>query len=144
MARQNRNEPDSTSDFKKTAASIYTDEIGGPVLEVTRLENHRGAKKFVQKYFDGSKWVLGGWKKSGKTIVPYHYLNWRDSDKLLFHVEGEKCVEFLISKGFDATTSPGGANGWDKDLAKFYSRKSVVILPDADDAGKKYAESVAA
>src|ERR1017187_7728423 len=109
----NRGELKSNGEFIKKSVSIYTDEIGGPVLEVTRLENGRGGKKFAQKYFDGSQWVPGGWKKSGKTITPYHFLSWKDSEELLFHVEGEACADFLRSQfGINATTSPGGANGW--------------------------------
>jgi hypothetical protein len=59
-------------------------------------------------------------------------------------VEGEKCADALIGLGICATTAMNGANApVDKtDWTPLYG-KHVLIWPDNDEAGKKYAEAVA-
>jgi len=61
----------------------------------------------------------------------------------IYVVEGEKCVDALTALGFLATTSAGGSQA-----ARFtdwapLAGRLVVILPDNDAAGRKYAETVA-
>lgn len=61
----------------------------------------------------------------------------------IYVVEGEKCVDALTALGFLATTSAGGSQA-----ARFtdwapLAGRLVVILPDKDTAGRKYAEKVA-
>jgi putative DNA primase/helicase len=46
--------------------------------------------------------------------------------------------------GLVATTSSGGAGNWREEFASYFFRKDVVVLPDNDPAGRKYAEKVAA
>ena len=62
----------------------------------------------------------------------------------MFVVEGEKCAEMIAALGLLATTSPGGANGADRATWEPLAGREVVILPDADEAGRKYAEAVRA
>lgn len=61
----------------------------------------------------------------------------------IYVVEGEKCVDALTALGLLATTSAGGSQA-----ARFtdwapLAGRLVVILPDNDAAGRKYAETVA-
>ena len=60
----------------------------------------------------------------------------------LFVVEGEKCVDALISLGLTATTSSLGAKAADKTDWTPLAGKQVIILPDHDDAGEDYARDV--
>jgi hypothetical protein len=62
----------------------------------------------------------------------------------VFIVEGEKAANRLIKEGLVATTNHGGAKNWKPDLNKWFAGKSVVVLPDADDAGAAHAEVVIA
>ncbi|GFV68823.1 regulatory protein RepA [Trichonephila clavipes] len=64
------------------------------------------------------------------------------SDKVVL-VEGEKCAEVLIEKGITATTIMSGANA---DVKKTdwsqLKGKHIIIWPDNDEAGAKYAKNV--
>jgi putative DNA primase/helicase len=56
--------------------------------------------------------------------------------------EGEKCADALAGLGYTATTSFGGANAARKtDLSPLAGRK-VIIWPDHDAPGQKYAEQI--
>jgi len=60
----------------------------------------------------------------------------------VFVVEGEKCADVVASLGFYATTSAGGANAADKTDWRPLRGKHVVIVPDNDSAGERYADEV--
>ena len=70
--------------------------------------------------------------------------------KVLF-VEGEKDVDNPTKLGINATTVAGGSNAWGKLLKqqphfceKYFGRYAeVIILPDNDDPGRKFAEDAA-
>ncbi|WP_264707152.1 AAA family ATPase [Wolbachia endosymbiont (group A) of Acrocera orbiculus] len=65
------------------------------------------------------------------------------SDKIIL-VEGEKCAEALIEKGITATTAMFGANApIDKTDWTPLKGKNIIIWPDNDEAGKRYAENAA-
>ncbi|WP_353286632.1 AAA family ATPase [Wolbachia endosymbiont (group A) of Anthophora plumipes] len=64
------------------------------------------------------------------------------SDKVIL-VEGEKCAEALIEQGIAATTTMSGANApIDKTDWSPLKGKHIIIWPDNDEAGKKYAKNV--
>ena len=60
----------------------------------------------------------------------------------VFVVEGEKCVDVARQLGLTATTSAHGANSAHKTDWTPLSGKRVIILPDHDPAGDKYAQEV--
>lgn len=63
------------------------------------------------------------------------------SGKKIYICEGEKDVETLRKIGFLATTNPFGALGWQDNFSESLTDyRSVVILPDNDESGKKGAE----
>ncbi len=63
------------------------------------------------------------------------------SDKVVL-VEGEKCAEVLIEKGITATTIMSGANALiEKTDWTPLKGKNIIIWPDNDEPGKKYAEN---
>ncbi|MBL8815194.1 MAG: DUF3987 domain-containing protein [Planctomyces sp.] len=57
-------------------------------------------------------------------------------------VEGEKSVDAAVSLGLHATCSAGGSGAAEKTDWSPLDGKQVVILPDNDEAGIKYAEDV--
>lgn len=68
-----------------------------------------------------------------------------DADRV-YVVEGEKCCGVLSLEGglgLASTTSSGGSNVASKTDWSPLAGREVVILPDADKAGRKYAEEVA-
>jgi len=58
-------------------------------------------------------------------------------------VEGEPCVDVVQSLGMLATTSAGGASAPHLTDWSAMAGREVTILPDCDDAGEKYAATVA-
>ncbi|WP_264686077.1 MULTISPECIES: AAA family ATPase [unclassified Wolbachia] len=63
------------------------------------------------------------------------------SDKVIL-VEGEKCAEALIKQGITATTAMSGANALiEKTDWTPLKGKNIIIWPDNDEPGKKYAEN---
>jgi hypothetical protein len=58
-------------------------------------------------------------------------------------VEGEKDALNLAATGLCATTSPQGAKYWRDELAAPFAGKSVAVLPDADEAGRAHAQTIA-
>lgn len=72
-------------------------------------------------------------------------------DRWVLVVEGEKDADRLRSLGFIATTSPGGANGWNAGrnetgvnaYAPSLRGRSVAIIPDNDLPGWNYAMTAA-
>ena len=67
-------------------------------------------------------------------------------ERRLFLVEGEKAVDRLWTAHLPATCPPHGANKWKPDWSGDLSRygcRELVILPDADQPGRSFAERVA-
>jgi 5S rRNA maturation endonuclease (ribonuclease M5) len=63
------------------------------------------------------------------------------SDKVVL-VEGEKCAEVLIEQGITATTTMSGANApIEKTDWTPLKGKHIIIWPDNDEAGNKYAKN---
>lgn len=58
----------------------------------------------------------------------------------VYLTEGEKDVHALETLGVTATTSPMGASNWAKVDATPLAGAHVVIVPDRDEAGRRYAE----
>jgi putative DNA primase/helicase len=57
-------------------------------------------------------------------------------------VEGEKDVETLRELGLVATTNSGGSGNWETPLGKYLSGRRVVVLPDMDEPGERWAAAV--
>jgi hypothetical protein len=66
------------------------------------------------------------------------------SSQTTYVVEGEKCVQALSALGLIGTTSAGGSKAASKSDWSPLAGREVVILPDADEAGREYAADVAA
>jgi DNA primase len=69
-----------------------------------------------------------------------------DADRV-YVVEGEKCCQAMSFEGglgLASTTSSGGSNAASRTDWSPLAGREVVILPDADEAGRKYADEVAA
>ncbi|WP_353278813.1 AAA family ATPase [Wolbachia endosymbiont (group A) of Udea olivalis] len=119
-----------------TAYWDYYDENGQAIVRVYRYDDNNG-KRYLP--FDIKKSDFGAPK-----IRPlYNIPGILKSDKVIF-VEGEKCAEALIEKGITATTAMSGANApIEKTDWTPLKGKHIIIWPDNDEPGKRYAENAA-
>jgi hypothetical protein len=62
----------------------------------------------------------------------------------IFVVEGEKDAENLRKIGFVATTNAGGSGKWESSYSESLRGRSVVIVGDNDEPGRKHVEQVTA
>jgi Protein of unknown function (DUF3631) len=130
--------------WKFIAEYVYPDEAGEPYLRVQKYLDENNKKQFPQSHWDGTQWIKG---KPAGSKVPYclPQLVAAPVTATVFFTEGEKDCDALIKLGFISTTvSEGAGAAWDPALTKWFKRRPVVILPDADKAGRKHAEKVAA
>lgn len=107
------------------------------VFEKRRYVDERGKKTF-KIFHSGNVPGLGD-----RTPVLYN-LPAISGQEQVWICEGEKDVETLKALGRPATTNFEGAGGWNADLyTQTLWDKSVVLLPDNDEAGKAHAQKVA-
>ena len=126
----------------RAATWTYHDAEGEPVGVVVRWDLGTG-KKDIRPVARQSG---GGWKV-GAMPTPrplYHLPDWlARPDERVYVVEGEKCADALAGLGYVATTSAGGAQAANRSDWKPLAGREVVIVPDVDKAGTKYAADVA-
>jgi hypothetical protein len=113
----------------------YRDEHGALLYENVRLS----PKSFrLRRRNAKGEWV---WKMDGVRRVPYR-LPELQGQRLVLLVEGEKDANNVADLGLPATTTPMGANAWRDEYAddlKQLGAEEVVILPDNDEPGRRYA-----
>jgi len=75
--------------------------------------------------------------------VPTSHLVTRRNGKVVIsgNCEGEKCAEALCSIGLIGTCTAGGSGGWLDAYAAYFVDRDVMILPDYDEPGEKYASA---
>jgi len=138
-AGNNPDEPYSTTHY------LYTDKEGNWTMEAVRREYpEREGKERKQSWFQR----LDGNDKPGLEGVERTLYNLREVQELeagntVCVVEGEKDVETVRKLGLTATTSPFGSGSWKDDYTEYLLGKRVVLIPDNDEAGRRYADDVA-
>lgn len=72
---------------------------------------------------------------------PYNAHILANTDRLILWHEGEGCADCTSEMGFVSTCTQGGSSGatFKREWLKLFRDKHVVMLPDHDDAGAKYA-----
>lgn len=114
---------------------------GRPLYRQVRYD----PKGFSRQYPDGS----GGWSDirpadpPAATLYRLPELLASNTDRPVWVVEGEKDADRLVSLGLVATTS-GGATSWKKEFGEYFEGRKVIIVPDNDVPGRKFAGAVAA
>lgn len=119
------------------AEYIYTDENKKPLYKVMRYE----PKNFIQAKYNDGNWVF---KMNDVRYVLYNLPKVIESDVVYF-VEGEKDADNLNSIGLVATTTVSGASSFNKrakEYCEFLKDKQILIIPDNDKSGYKYAEDI--
>jgi len=121
---------------------VYTDADGEPVGEVVRWDPE-GKRKVVRPLARrGDRWMIGAMPEPRP---PMHLpeLAALPEGAWVFIVEGEACVDAARAIGFVATTSAGGAEAPHLTDWSVLKNRVAVILADNDEAGEKFAETVA-
>lgn len=124
---------------KESTRWVYHDAQGEPIGLVLRWDREDGEKDYRPVWRFGERW-----RHSLPDTRPLYGLeHLADAPEArVFVVEGEKCAEMLWTLGLPATTSPGGSNAASKGDWSPLAGREVVVLPDADDPGRKFAAAV--
>ena len=122
---------------KYAAHWVYKDTDGAPIGVVFRWNLADGTKTIR------ALWLLDGrWRMSpAPSARPLFQLDALGSSQRVFVTEGEKCVQELAALGCTATTSSGGAGAAAKSDWGPLAGREVIVLPDEDAAGMKYADA---
>lgn len=137
-----RPRPTSREDRGRIAAQYdYTDENGQLLARKTRWETAVDGKR--KKTFTWSHPAGQGFR-SGRNgmAVPYRLPELVKAETV-FLCEGEKDVDNLTAQGLAATCSPDGAgtgSKWRDTYTPYFAGKTVYILQDNDEVGKKFAQ----
>jgi putative DNA primase/helicase len=128
---------------QKVVATFYYHDKNGKVLyNRERVEPGRNGKKkeFFPKHLNGDKWILG----RGCDAVLYNLPAVIKSQYVII-VEGEAKADLLNKWGFVATCLDcGTGSNWREEYTEILSsKKKVIILPDNDEVGRKYALMIA-
>lgn len=117
----------------------YCDERSELLYQAVRLD----PKGFYKRKPDGK----GGWINEVKGVRRVLYqlpaLLAAPLESTVFIPEGEKDVDRLYSAGLVATCNDGGAGKWSDEFNEFLRDRSIVILPDNDEPGRRHAEQIA-
>lgn len=115
----------------------YHDSEGKLIHQTVRYE----PKHFSQRRPNGNgRWI---WNLKDIQPVLYRLSDVMKADEVLV-VEGEKDADNLSSLGFTATTCAMGAKAWRDDYSDCLKDKSIVLIPDNDEEGRRHMVKVAA
>ena len=101
-----------------------------------------GKKTFLWfKYDEAGGTYTAGLDHTSRPLYQAHKLRSAiNNDDVILFVEGEKCVEAVENWGMVATTLPDGAGShWTTEQAEMLRGANVIILPDNDEPGQRYA-----
>ena len=140
FVKSNDNSNPRQSRSKIAATYSYVDADGREIYQTVRFT----PKRFLQRRSDGNGgWI---WNLKGVDRIPYRLprVLATPMSEMVFVVEGEKdCDRAWRDLKIVATTAPMGAGKFHKvDTAPLHGRRIVVIV-DADDAGRKHGQQIA-
>ena len=125
---------------------VYHNADGSESFRVVRinLPNDTGKSRVPKKYLP-IRPVSGGWvNEDPPGPLPLYRLADLDGAPRVWIVEGEGCADAAAGVGLVATTSAHGAKSAAKSDWTPLAGRDVVILPDNDEADRRYAADVAA
>ena len=130
--------------FKFEALHEFTNSAGEPLYWRIRCKHPGTGQKYIrpmQRFGDGFKQGEPKYP-DGKPLYRLHDLALRPDDEVIV-TEGEHKADMLAALGLLVTTS-GAADSAGKADWQPLAGRPVLIWPDHDDAGQRYADAVAA
>lgn len=124
---------------KRSADWTYHNIQGEPVGVIVRWDKPTGKDIRPVSKIDG-QWVIGGMPEPR----PLYCLSEILDAERVYVCEGEKAADAARSIGLVATTSPHGSQSANKADWTPLIGKEIILLPDNDQAGKKYIDDVKA
>ena len=124
---------------KSSVKWLYTDSKSKLLGIVVRWDKP-GGKEIRPISQNQGGWVVGGMPPPR----PLYRLPDLPGADRIYVVEGEKASDSLREIGLTATTSPHGSKSASKADWGPLADKHIVIMPDHDEAGSRYAEDVVA
>lgn len=126
----------------------YTDSNGTLLFEVARIQTRDG-KTFRQHRPADPEKGLFPIVCSVPAEIRGHTI-YRQAEvaaavragRTVYVVEGEKDADTIASFGYCGTTSPMGADHWEKGHSEHLRGADVVVIPDADSSGAKYGQAI--
>ena len=124
----------------------YADEHGSVlfVKQRFRTTDTKGKTyKLLRVMQDGTRQA----SMVGAKVIPYRLsdvLEARRQSKPVFIAEGEKAADALASIGVFTSTSHTGAGSWPAANSHWFADLNIVLVPDNDQPGYRYASLVAA
>lgn len=123
---------------RRSASWVYHDLTGGPVGVILRWNRPDGKIIIPISRFED------GWRIAGMTAPrPLYRLGDLDSADRVYITEGEVAAEAARSIGLVATTSAHGSRSPHRTDWTPLAGHECILLPDNDDPGRQYAETVA-
>jgi putative DNA primase/helicase len=129
----------------KSACWVYHDMHNHEVGLVIRWNTPTGKEvRPVSRKADGSGWIIGGMPTTGEGRPLYALpdLMATPAGSRVYVTEGEKAADAARAIGLVATTSPHGSKSAAKADWSPLAGRDVIIFPDRDDAGERYANDV--
>lgn len=122
--------------LSKETVYNYFDEKANIVYRRIRKEYADGTKTFLPVQPDGTK------NLKGVRRVIYNLPAVLNASTIYF-VEGEKCADIINQSDYVATTLDSGSNSrWFPHFSEWLQGKEIIIIPDNDEAGLKYAKNI--
>lgn len=122
---------------------VYLDPEGNLAHKSTRYYPPGGGdKKFFQARFENGNWVTG---LSGCQTYLYRMDEVKSAianGETILVLEGEQDVDEARTRGYVATTNPGGAGKWRAHYTEALRGADVVVIADNDEPGFAHAELV--
>ncbi len=137
------------SDMKDGGTWIYRDTEGRPLMAVLRFDPCSGIldSKIKEKLYHPMRKMAAGWELGDPPApLPLYRLPEllsTDVETRVFVVEGEKAADAGAKLGRVVTTSAHGAGAAAKTDWGLLKGRDVVILPDNNEDGLRYATDVA-
>jgi len=132
--------------IKQSREWVYTSiGTGKPLVKVVRIDSGNETDKptrWQENLLNGAK-TLEGIDSSDIALYRWDLVQQAIANKQpVFFVEGEPAADSLISLGLTATTNLRGTSGWQKLYAEQLKDAEVIICPDRDEPGVKFAKKV--
>jgi hypothetical protein len=127
---------------------LYKDEQKRPLCVIMRFDGPKGKEFRPLTYCLSTAKGTYSWEwmnfETGRPMYGLDRLGAANPDAVVIIAEGEKSADAAkkLLPGFVCMTSPGGSNGATKTNWSPVRGRKVIIWPDADAPGKKYAVAV--